>query len=260
MVPVRGADRVHACVQGAAVEDGPGDFVPSPVASRIVRLEDLVQDIRTAPESVFIVDARQKDEFEGAAPYGSEYGGRVPGSVSYPWRGAFDASNELRPRATIRAELAALGYHDGVALVTYCTRGVRSAFLTAILTWAGYDVGNYVGARRPHAMPQRPRRRATCTAGVLPRRPVDVRRTRPDARRLVEGLDRARVGEGDTGSRTRDEHLARVIRAMHGVPQDVRRSTANMRGRNNLMYSSVTVYGCGDSGRGALTVSSACEI
>lgn len=137
------------CVQGSAVQDGPGDFVGSPVASRIVRLDDLVADIRTDPESIFIVDARRDDEFRGAAPFGSDYGGRVPGSKSYPWRSAFDENNELRPRETIREELIALGFRDGMSLVTYCTRGVRSGFLTAILTWAGFDVGNYAGARPP---------------------------------------------------------------------------------------------------------------
>lgn len=78
------------------------------------------------------------------------YGGRVPGARSYPWRSMFQPDGaDLRPRAAIAGELARLG-HDGAApVVPYCTRGVRSSFAAAVLTWAGFDVRNFVGAPPP---------------------------------------------------------------------------------------------------------------
>lgn len=71
----------------------------------------------------------------------------MPGAKNYHWRNVFEPDGRLRDRDTIRAEMLDLGFKNGRKLVAYCTQGIRSGFMTAALTWAGFDVGNYAGVR-----------------------------------------------------------------------------------------------------------------
>ena len=71
----------------------------------------------------------------------------MPGSHHFHWRTMFQPDGaDLRPRASITAELVELGYNGTEPVVPYCTRGIRSSFAAAVLTWAGFDVRNFVGA------------------------------------------------------------------------------------------------------------------
>lgn len=56
-------------VQGVARSGEAGDFVARPVASRYTDTETLRQTIRDDPDSIFIVDAREQGEWDGANPY-----------------------------------------------------------------------------------------------------------------------------------------------------------------------------------------------
>lgn len=67
--PPHGCSNATACVQGVARSGETGDFVARPVASRYTDTEQLAETIRQDPESVFIVDAREVGEYDGANPY-----------------------------------------------------------------------------------------------------------------------------------------------------------------------------------------------
>mmetsp|Transcript_42200 Transcript_42200/g.107908 ORF Transcript_42200/g.107908 Transcript_42200/m.107908 type:complete len:361 (+) Transcript_42200:242-1324(+) len=97
--------------------------------------------------SIVVLDARDENEFDGATPYGSARGGHIPGAKSYPWRSVFDAGGNLRPAAAITSDLAALGVRNDTVIIPYCTGGIRSGYLYAVLRWAGLNrVANYDGS------------------------------------------------------------------------------------------------------------------
>ena len=50
--------------------EGPGDFEARPVPKRIMRLPALLQAVETKPDSLFVVDVRERAEFDGSAPFG----------------------------------------------------------------------------------------------------------------------------------------------------------------------------------------------
>ncbi|MEQ1571220.1 MAG: rhodanese-like domain-containing protein, partial [Myxococcota bacterium] len=79
-----------------------------------------------------VVDVREPDEFDGSNLYQAAYGGRVPGSVSVPWRSLLDGTAPAPPRDR--------------PLIVYCTGGVRSAMAWLWLTNQGYAVANYDGS------------------------------------------------------------------------------------------------------------------
>ncbi len=98
-----------------------------------------------------IVDVRSLDEWQGATPYLEARGGHIPGAVHLPWLSLLDGQGTLRDAATLLRDLAAIGLQDPQKedrpIVVYCTGGVRSAFVWAILRDLGYrHVRNYDGS------------------------------------------------------------------------------------------------------------------
>ncbi|MEL6181642.1 MAG: rhodanese-like domain-containing protein [Myxococcota bacterium] len=113
----------------------PGDFKASPQASLRATMDDVAAV--HAQEGVVLLDVRTPAEFQGRTPYGSSRGGHIPGAVSLHWSEVFTEQGDLRPAAHVEAMLAKRGVGRGTAVVTYCTGGVRSGFMTAVLLWLG---------------------------------------------------------------------------------------------------------------------------
>lgn len=135
--------------KGVAISGNTGDFTPEPVADRLISTADVLNLVQTAPDDIYLIDVRGRNEYDGAAPFGSEYGGHIGGAVSYPWRTVFDGDGNLRPLDTIRSEIIALdprGYDENRQMIVYCTRGVRASFAVASFTGAGFNVTLHEGS------------------------------------------------------------------------------------------------------------------
>ncbi len=89
-----------------------------------------------------LIDVRTREEYDGATPYFASRGGHIPGAVHVPWTAALDARGRLDPSFPRRLP-AASGTEP---LVVYCTGGVRSAFVVAVLTHFGIAAQNYDGS------------------------------------------------------------------------------------------------------------------
>ncbi len=106
-----------------------------------------------------ILDARSPAEYAGAVRYGETRGGHVPGAKSLHFREWIGPDGRVLPRSQIEAHLQALGISPDTPVAIYCTGGVRSAWLTAILVDLGYNARNYAGsmwewsAAAPEAFP-----------------------------------------------------------------------------------------------------------
>lgn len=93
------------------------------------------------------IDARSQKEYEGATPYGSDYGGHFKKSVHLPWKKLLDSSNKLYPPHKLKDIFSALGLNPDEPVFTYCTGGIRSAFIYLALREAGYKKAmNYDGS------------------------------------------------------------------------------------------------------------------
>ncbi|CAD7700397.1 unnamed protein product [Ostreobium quekettii] len=126
-----------------------GDFVAKPIDDRIIDADQLKKRLDTEPQNLVVLDARTIAEYEGAQLYGEERGGHVPGAVQFEWKRVFaeDGSGNLKNSSKLKEELMEIGVADDVAIVTYCTGGIRSSFLYSVLTWLGYeDVTNYAAS------------------------------------------------------------------------------------------------------------------
>lgn len=102
---------------------------------------------RLAQNKPRFVDTRELREYRGATPWGEKRGGHLPGAVHLYFKDLLGSDGRLLPRATLRARLERLGLKRSTPIVAYCTGGVRSAWLVALLVQLGYrDVKNYDGS------------------------------------------------------------------------------------------------------------------
>lgn len=122
----------------------PGDFRVERTDAHTVG-RDAVRQAMDDPD-VVIVDTRERREYEGATPYGEPRGGHVPGAVHIHYRELLEDDGRLLPPARIREELEHRGVTRDVTVHAYCTGGVRSGWMVAVLEQLGYQAKNYAGS------------------------------------------------------------------------------------------------------------------
>lgn len=93
-----------------------------------------------------ILDVREPREYAGKTPYGESRGGHIPGAQGLWYKELLAKDGRLLPRAEIERLLAAKGVRRGAPVVVYCTGGIRSGWVTTVLTDLGYAVRNYAGS------------------------------------------------------------------------------------------------------------------
>ncbi len=92
---------------------------------------------------VKILDVRAADEYAGAIKYGEKRGGHIPGALSLPFDQALFVNTGTIPGFFKNPELlestfSAIGLKKSDTIVSYCTKGIRSAEMTMALRMAGY--------------------------------------------------------------------------------------------------------------------------
>lgn len=94
-----------------------------------------------------IVDSREKDEYDGATKFGEAKGGHIPGAINIPYTSLYNKDGLLKSNAEIEKIFKEKGLEKGDKIVTYCTGGIRSAFMQLVMEMIGYDnVKNYEGS------------------------------------------------------------------------------------------------------------------
>lgn len=88
---------------------------------------------------VIIVDARAKNEYEGATKYGEVRGGHLPGAINIPFNNFLNKDGTLKNAGEIKAILDSNGINKDDEIITYCTAGIRSAHMQVVLNMMGYS-------------------------------------------------------------------------------------------------------------------------
>lgn len=122
----------------------PGDFTVARNEAYEVKKEELVTLI-DKPD-VVILDTREPREYAGETPYGETRGGHVPGAKQLFYKDLVGADGKVLSGDALKARLADLGVGEGTQVVSYCTGGIRSGFVTAVLNNAGVKARNYAGS------------------------------------------------------------------------------------------------------------------
>jgi thiosulfate/3-mercaptopyruvate sulfurtransferase len=122
-----------------------GDFVVKRTSRFDIDRAQLRKNYKS--KDFVLVDTREKREFDGKTPYGEKRGGHVAGAKHLHYTELMDANGRLLPKAKLVETFKSLGISPDKKIVAYCTGGVRSAWLVAVLADLGYpNVRNYAGS------------------------------------------------------------------------------------------------------------------
>lgn len=122
----------------------PGDFVVRRTAIWDIQRDELKASLGT--QNLAIIDAREAREYAGETPYGEQRGGHVPGAVHLYYKELLHEEGKLLKREEIIAKLQQKGVTPSGEIVTYCTGGIRSGWLTSVLVTLGFKAKNYAGS------------------------------------------------------------------------------------------------------------------
>lgn len=122
----------------------PGDFIVARTAAYEIKKEELVTLIDNP--DVVIIDTREPREYAGETPYGESRGGHIPGARHVFFKDLVGADGKIVEGEALKARLADLGIGENTEVVSYCTGGIRSGFVTAVLSSAGVKARNYAGS------------------------------------------------------------------------------------------------------------------
>lgn len=129
---------------GIAAVSGKGDFTVTRVTDFEITKEELRQKL--GDKTVAILDTREPREYAGETPYGELRGGHVPGARHIFYKDFLDGDGDVLPPDQVKAKLAAIGISPDTEVISYCTGGIRSGFVTAVLANAGIKARNYAGS------------------------------------------------------------------------------------------------------------------
>ncbi|MDX2270971.1 MAG: rhodanese-like domain-containing protein [Cyanobacteriota bacterium] len=126
-----------------------GDFVvqrdPSWEISRDQLKSQLVKS-QLGQQQVVVIDTREAEEYQGEIRYGEKRGGHIPGAIHLSFRELIGTDGRMLSEAAIRAKLARLGISPEAKIINYCTAGIRSGWMTAVLAHFGFHTQNYAGS------------------------------------------------------------------------------------------------------------------
>ncbi|MEG3865584.1 MULTISPECIES: rhodanese-like domain-containing protein [unclassified Microcoleus] len=121
-----------------------GDLVISRLSNWEIQRDELKAIL--GDENLVIIDAREPREYAGKTPYGEKRGGHIPGAVHLYYKQLMDRQGKLLDRGEIVAILQQKGVSQSTQIVSYCSGGIRSAWLTCVLTNVGFNAKNYAGS------------------------------------------------------------------------------------------------------------------
>lgn len=122
----------------------PGNFVPQPQAEWSIDRETLRAKLEDP--AIALIDTRTPDEFAGAILFNEARGGHIPGAILLERQELMDAEGRLLPRDEILQILQGKGISPDQEIIAYCTGGIRSAWLIAVLSDLGLNAKNYPGS------------------------------------------------------------------------------------------------------------------
>ncbi len=137
----------HRKYEHGVVTPKPGNFKVALNSDVIIEKDELKQIVKRPHPETVIADARSLEEYAGKEISGIPRSGHIPGAASVPWNAFLNPDATVKDIEKIRAGLDDKGLHPSHEVVCYCTGGVRSAWLYAVLKLVGYPkVRNYPGS------------------------------------------------------------------------------------------------------------------
>ncbi|MBA2662373.1 MAG: sulfurtransferase [Bradymonadaceae bacterium] len=137
------ADATEEVVK-ATVKVVAGDFVVARREELRATTAEIAAALEKDPSKIVLLDTREAIEYRGIPKYGEDRAGHIPGARHLWWYEVFESNGKLRSPEALRALFASRGITHDTQIVAYCTGGIRSGFIFAVLSSLGYtNIKNY---------------------------------------------------------------------------------------------------------------------
>lgn len=113
-------------------------------SSLIASGEDVLKAMKQ-PRTI-LVDTRELREYQGSTPYGESRGGHVPSSKHLHFKDLMDKDGFILRGPDLAKKLDEFGITTTTPVIAYCTGGIRSAWLVAVLQQSRFTASNYAGS------------------------------------------------------------------------------------------------------------------
>lgn len=111
-----------------------------------VKIEDIDQthiintkELEKNYDDYVVIDVRADKEYNGATSYGEAKGGHLPGAKHIKFTDLFNKDTTLKSVDDIKSIFEEAGIKEDDKIVTYCTAGIRSAYMQLVLEMIGYE-------------------------------------------------------------------------------------------------------------------------
>lgn len=121
-----------------------GDVVKlDPVEVKIDKIDEThvinTKELEENYDDYVVIDTRENKEYKGATLYGEAKGGHLPGAKQIKFSDLFNKDTTLKSVEEIKAMFEEAGLKEDDKIVTYCTGGIRSAYMQLVLEMVGYE-------------------------------------------------------------------------------------------------------------------------
>ncbi|WP_346917613.1 rhodanese-like domain-containing protein [Clostridium sp.] len=111
-----------------------------------VKIEDIddthlinTDGLKKEYDNVKVVDVRADEEYKGKTLYGEAKGGHLPGAIHIKYTDLFNEDGTLKSNDDLTKIFETSGLSKDDKIVTYCTAGIRSAYMQLILEMCGFE-------------------------------------------------------------------------------------------------------------------------
>ncbi|MDD6707246.1 MAG: rhodanese-like domain-containing protein [Eubacterium pyruvativorans] len=129
-------------LKDAGIETQNGGSTPKKTKVKIDRIRKdhtvSTEDLQKNYKKYKIIDVRTDAEWKGATKYGEAKGGHIPGAVHVRYTDLFREDGTLVSKKDVEKMMRDAGISKNDYIVTYCTGGIRSAYMQLVLEMCGY--------------------------------------------------------------------------------------------------------------------------
>lgn len=122
-------------VKGAATPEAVKVTVDAIDETHVINTDEL----KSIYDECMIVDVRDDKEYNGKTLYGEANGGHLPGAIHIRYTDLFDGDSTLKSKEEITKMFEDAGLSKDDHIVTYCTGGIRSAYMQLVLEMCGFE-------------------------------------------------------------------------------------------------------------------------
>ena len=130
-------------LKAAGVETVKGVAEPKPVSVEIDSIDEThvinTDELKEIYDDCKIVDTRTDKEYNGKTMYGEANGGHLPGAIQIRYTDLFNSDSTLKSNEDLTKMFEDAGLSKEDHIITYCTGGIRSAYMQLIMEMCGFE-------------------------------------------------------------------------------------------------------------------------